>query len=210
MNIQFDMTKGPIAGQLFRFAFPLMLTYVLQTGYGAADMLIVSRFAGEEGVAAVSNGSTLAFLIASFCMGFGSGGAVLIGSCAACGDKTAQQRTIAVLCGLTVLLSAAVTAVGLAVSESAVSLLGVPEAIHAATLEYTRILCSGTVFVFGPHMVCAVLRALATQCCRFFWYSFQPCSISFWILFSWDFSADQRQGPQRQRCWRRPGHSPFP
>lgn len=160
MNIQFDMTKGPIAGQLFRFTFPLMLTYVLQTGYGAADMLIVSRFAGEEGVAAVSNGSTLASLIASFCMGFGSGGAVLIGSCAACGDKTAQQRTIAVLCGLTVLLSAAVTAVGLAFSESAVSLLGVPADIHAATLEYTRILCAGTVFVFGLHTVCAVLRAL--------------------------------------------------
>ncbi len=160
MSIQYDMTKGPMAGQMFRFAFPLMLTYVLQTGYGAADMLIVSRFAGEEGVAAVSNGSTLAFLIASFCMGFGSGGAVLIGSCAACGDKTAQQRAIAVLCGLTVLLSAAVTAVGLAFSESAVSLLGVPAAIHAATLEYTRILCAGTVFVFGLHTVCAVLRAL--------------------------------------------------
>ena len=47
MSIQYDMTKGPMAGQMFRFAFPLMLTYVLQTGYGAADMLIVSRFAGE-------------------------------------------------------------------------------------------------------------------------------------------------------------------
>lgn len=163
MNIQYDMTKGPIASQMFRFAFPLMLTYVLQTGYGAADMLIVSRFAGEEGVAAVSNGSTLAFLIASFCMGFGSGGAVLIGSCAACGDKAAQQGAVSALCGLAVMLSAAVTAVGLAFSEAAVSLLGVPSVIHAATLEYTRILCAGTVFVFGLHTVCAVLRALGNS-----------------------------------------------
>ena len=163
MNIQYDMTKGPIASQMFRFAFPLMLPYVLQTGYGAADMLIVSRFAGEEGVAAVSNGSTLAFLIASFCMGFGSGGAVLIGSCAACGDKAAQQGAVSALCGLAVLLSAAVTAVGLAFSEAAVSLLGVPSVIHAATLEYTRILCAGTVFVFGLHTVCAVLRALGNS-----------------------------------------------
>ena len=79
MNMHHDMTKGPIGRELVLFSLPLMLAHVLQLLYGVADMLVVSRFVGETGVAAVSNGNMVAFFVASLGMGFGSGGAVETG-----------------------------------------------------------------------------------------------------------------------------------
>ena len=160
MNIPCDMTKGPVVRQMLSFSLPLMGMHVLQLCYGAADMLIVSRVVGEEGAAVVGNGSMVAFFVASLGMGFGTGGAVLIGGHAARGEFSERGEAVLTLMWLTVLFSVLASVVSCVLTEPVLSLLGVPGRILPETLTYTRMLCSGTVFVFGLHTVCAVLRAL--------------------------------------------------
>ena len=46
--------QGPILPPLARFAFPLMLSLLLQALYGAVDLAVVGRFAPTASTAAVA------------------------------------------------------------------------------------------------------------------------------------------------------------
>lgn len=72
-----DLTRGSVPLCLIRFSFPLLLANLLQSFYSMADLLVVGRFVGETGLAAVSSASTLCFLLNAVCMGFSAGGTVL-------------------------------------------------------------------------------------------------------------------------------------
>lgn len=48
-----DMTNGPLLSKMLVFALPLMLSTMLQLLFNAADLVVVSRFAGDNAMAAV-------------------------------------------------------------------------------------------------------------------------------------------------------------
>ena len=52
-----NFTEGKILAPLVRFALPVLLALLLQTMYGAVDLLIVGQFAAAADVSAVSTGS---------------------------------------------------------------------------------------------------------------------------------------------------------
>lgn len=52
-----NFTSGPIFAPFIRFALPVLAALLLQTMYGAVDMMVVGRFAEASDVSAVSTGS---------------------------------------------------------------------------------------------------------------------------------------------------------
>ena len=52
-----DFTSGKILSKLLLFAGPVLLALLLQSMYGAVDLLIVGKFASSADVSAVSTGS---------------------------------------------------------------------------------------------------------------------------------------------------------
>ena len=50
---EMDMTHGPLAGKILRFAVPLALSSILQQLFNAADLAVVGRFANSQAMAAV-------------------------------------------------------------------------------------------------------------------------------------------------------------
>ena len=68
-----DFTSGKILSKLLLFAGPVLLALLLQSMYGAVDLLIAGKFASSADVSAVSTGSqimmTITGLISSLCMG---------------------------------------------------------------------------------------------------------------------------------------------
>ena len=57
-----DLTTGSVSKTLIIFAFPLMLSNLLQTIYNTVDMIIVGQFVGKTGLSAVSIGGNLLHL----------------------------------------------------------------------------------------------------------------------------------------------------
>ena len=53
----FSFTEGGIVGPLIRFALPLLAAQILQTAYGAVDLMVVGHFASSDQVSAVSSGT---------------------------------------------------------------------------------------------------------------------------------------------------------
>lgn len=162
-SLQTDFTKGPILRQLVVFSLPLMCANILQLLYGIADMLVVSRFVGTTGLAAVSNGNRFGFIIASLCIGFSMGGTVVAARYFAAGDRRAQRETVGTLFSLSFILALLVTGLSLAVYRPVLALLEVPAEALADAIAYTRIICAGSLFVFGYNTVCAVLRGFGNS-----------------------------------------------
>ena len=48
-----NFTEGPILGPLLRFSLPVLLALLLQSLYGAVDLLIVGKFAATQDVSGI-------------------------------------------------------------------------------------------------------------------------------------------------------------
>ena len=60
-----DMTHGPLAGKILRFAVPLALSSILQQLFNAADLAVVGRFANSQAMAAVGSNASVISLFYS-------------------------------------------------------------------------------------------------------------------------------------------------
>lgn len=70
---EIDMLKGNYFRKLAIFAFPLMLSSVLQLLFNAADIAVVGKFAGDNSLAAVSSTSSLVNLCVNLFIGLSIG-----------------------------------------------------------------------------------------------------------------------------------------
>ena len=73
-----DLTTGSVPKTLLSFAMPLFFSGLLQTVYNMVDMIVVGRFVGSGGLAAVSIGGDLLMLLTFIAMGFSNAGQILI------------------------------------------------------------------------------------------------------------------------------------
>ena len=73
-----DFTQGNIARQLLFFSLPFMASNALQVLYSTIDMVIVGKYVGTAGLAAVSQSSQITNFAAMLCLAFSNAGQVLI------------------------------------------------------------------------------------------------------------------------------------
>ena len=65
-----DLTTGSVRKKMLAFAFPFMLSTLLQTAYGMVDMMVVGQVVGSSGLSAVSISTKLIWTTTALCMGF--------------------------------------------------------------------------------------------------------------------------------------------
>ena len=158
-----NFLSGPILPELIRFAFPLMLSLLLQALYGGADLAVVGQFSRSESVSAVATGSQAMQAITALITGLTMGVTVLLGKAVGARDfKNAGQvvsgqiklfSAIAVILTVVMLLSAPRIAV----------LLNVPEAAHAETIRYIRICSAGIVFITAYNGISGIFRGIGNS-----------------------------------------------
>ncbi len=79
MNKITNFTEGKILRPLINFAFPILLSLLLQAMYGSADLLIVGWFGSEADMSAVATGSHMMNSFIGAIGGLASGLTILIG-----------------------------------------------------------------------------------------------------------------------------------
>ena len=52
-KLSIDMSRGPLFGKIIRYALPLMLAYLLQLAFHAADMVVIGRWGSPASLAAI-------------------------------------------------------------------------------------------------------------------------------------------------------------
>lgn len=163
MSVSTDHTSSLLEGsapkRLAAFSAPLIAANLLQYVYQFVDMGVVGNVVGEAGLVAVSNASTIVFIISSIAIGLMSGCTVAVGNRVGARDKQGQRQAFVASLGVALLGAAAVTLAGTALAHPVFSLMGVPDASLAQTVAYLEVISLGAVGLFLLNAACAFLRA---------------------------------------------------
>ena len=73
-----NLTEGPIMNKLLIFAFPIVLTNLVQQLYSMVDLIIIGQFVGNIGTVGVNTGGEMADLVTPVAMGFSTAGQIFI------------------------------------------------------------------------------------------------------------------------------------
>ncbi|HHU30551.1 MAG: MATE family efflux transporter [Bacillota bacterium] len=155
-----DLTKGNVTKKLLTFAFPFMLSTLMQTAYSTADMVIVGRYVGSSGLSAVSTSSQFLWLTTSLCMGFTNGGQIIISQLLGAGRREDLQKTIGTIASTVVIVALFVTVFGLVFTKPILRLLSTPREAFGEAVIYLSIVFTGTVFTYGYNLVSSILRGM--------------------------------------------------
>ena len=154
------MERGPIGKTLLAFTLPVLLCQLLQMLYNITDCLVIGRFIGDEGLAAVGIAGLLLSVIVNFFIGFSSGITVIIARLFGEYRYHKVRTAIGTVISLGLLTGLVLTAAGLCFSEQLLTGLNCPASVLPAATEFLSL----TVLGLTPQLIYnignAILRAL--------------------------------------------------
>ena len=118
-----NLTTGSVGRQLIGFSLPYLLSYLLQTLYGMADLFIIGQYEGVAGTTAVAVGSQVMHMLTVMIVGLAMGTTVSIARAIGADDRpqaaTATGNTVTLFLSLSLVLTVGlllrrpITAVGI-------------------------------------------------------------------------------------------------
>ena len=155
-----DFTSGCVPKQLGIFMLPFMASNAMQVLYSLVDMIIVGRFVGKSGLSAVSQGSMLMIFVTCICMGFSTGGQIIISQFIGAGRKKELGKIIGTMFTSMIILSLALTALVLVLRNFALDLISIPDEARDMAMDYIVICGAGTIFTGGYNLISSILRGM--------------------------------------------------
>lgn len=155
-----DFTTGCVPKQLSIFMLPFMASNAMQVLYSLVDMIIVGRFVGKAGLSAVSQGSVLMIFVTCICMGFSTGGQIIISQFIGAERKKELGKIIGTMFTSMTVLSLGLTALVLVLRNFALDLISIPDEARGMAMHYIVICGAGTIFTGGYNLISAILRGM--------------------------------------------------
>ena len=155
-----DYTAGPVGRQLISFAWPFMISNLLQMAYNLVDMAVVGRYVGAAGLSAVSIGTDLNHLFLFWAVGLSNAGQVLISQYIGLGDRESISKIVGTMFTFLMAVSVVVGVLGLAVLDWALAALNVPPESLVYCRQYSVCLMVGLPLMYGYTMISAMLRGM--------------------------------------------------
>ena len=157
---QLSLTEGRVAPTLVRFALPFMLSSLLQSLYGAADLFVVGQYAGAAAVSGVSIGSQIMSTVTMLILSLSMGGTVLIGNCIGSRDEDGAATAIGTQASLFALFALVLTPLMVFGTDFAVTLMQTPPEAVADTRDYVFVCSLGLPFIIGYNALSGIFRGL--------------------------------------------------
>ena len=155
-----DFTTGSVARQLILFALPFMASNALQVFYSTIDMIIVGRYVGTAGIAAVSQSSQIVNFATMVCLGFSNAGQVLLSQAMGAGKRKEMNDVIGTLFIFISGVAAVFSALMLGGQSIILNWMKIPEESFEMAREYLVICAAGLIFTAGYNLVSAILRGM--------------------------------------------------
>ena len=160
MNGRIDFTNGKIIPALLRFVGPVFLALFLQAMYGAADLMIVGRFADAADVSAVATGSQIMLTVTNLVSSLAMGMTVLIGEKIGMGQPGEGGKIV----GSGILLFSAVavcmTFLTVLFAPQTAMIMHAPEEAFLLTSWYIRICGLGSAVIIAYNLIGSIFRGL--------------------------------------------------
>lgn len=157
---EIDMTDGPILGSMLRFALPLMLSSILQLAFNAADVIVVSRFAGDECLAAVGSTGALTALIVELFVGLSIGANVAVARALGARDNENVSHMVHTSMLIALISGVFITILGVFGARYFLELMDSPADVIDLAVKYLRIYSAGMIATMVYNFGSAILRAI--------------------------------------------------
>nr|MCR5793730.1 polysaccharide biosynthesis C-terminal domain-containing protein [Solobacterium sp.] len=154
-----DIVNGPLAAGILRFAWPLMLSNLLQIAFHSADTLVIGRFAGPAALAAVGTAGPVSIFFTWGLNGLSIGANVIISRLIGKQDHDSVKQAVCTAFLIGVCSGFIVLCLGTAGAGLFMRLMSVPEDILAYSVLYMRIFFLAAVPVGIYDFCAAVLRS---------------------------------------------------
>jgi len=139
---------------------PIIFASLLQSAYTVADLAIVGKFLGSDGLSALGIGGILTGLLYALSMGLSFGGQILLAHSVGSSDHTRIQKGVGTLLTLSIpfaLLSGLLCAV---FTSPLLNILHTPAEIFDSARAYFVICCIGAIGMYGFNSMLAIFRSI--------------------------------------------------
>jgi len=155
-----NMTAGSISKHLVKYTIPLILGNFFQLTYNAVDSIIVGRYAGKEALAAVGTANPVMNIMIFFVIGICLGASVLMSEFFGAGDKEKLKKEVATTLVFGAFFILIISFIGILLSRSILSIMGVPDEILSSATSYLQIILMGLIFTFFYNAFAAALKSI--------------------------------------------------
>ncbi len=139
-----QMTQGPLASNLFKFALPLMASNLLQVLFNMSDIAVVGQFAGSIALGSVGSCATAVSLFAGLLIGMGTGINALTARYIGAGKKKETNHCVHTAFLLSIIYGLVIMTGGLLLIRSVLVLMGTKEELLSGACTYMWIYLCGT------------------------------------------------------------------
>ncbi|MDO4678883.1 MAG: MATE family efflux transporter [Eubacteriales bacterium] len=161
--MQTDMTMGKPFKMILNFTIPVFIGNIFQQFYSMVDAIIVGKFVGTKGLAAVGATGTITFLILGFLMGLTAGFTVLTSQKFGAGKMEEMRQTVGNAAVLSAIVSAIMTAVSMLGMRALLVFMHTPADIFDDAYTYIMIICGGVFAQVLYNILASILRALGNS-----------------------------------------------
>ncbi len=155
-----DLTQGSIHKRLWLFSIPMLLSVAFQQIYNIADSMIAGKFVGEDALAAVGASYPITMIFMAVAMGCNIGCSVVISQYFGARRFGEMKTAVYTTFVSSLVLSALLTGVGLALSAPLMRLIHTPANIFADAELYLNIYIGGLIFLFLYNICTGVFNSL--------------------------------------------------
>ena len=157
------MTEGVIWKQLAFFAFPLLVSNVLQQLYGAVDTLFVGNYVGDLALAAVGSTGALINLFVGFFLGLSAGASVVVAKYFGAGDLENTEKAIHTSIVTSFIAGIVLTILGWALTPAFLKLMRTPEDVFNPARIYLQIYFLSMVPMLVYNVGAGIMRAFGNS-----------------------------------------------
>ena len=156
-----SITEGVIWKNMLMFFVPILLGTFFQQMYNTADAIIVGKFVGTRGLAAVGGTSgTMINLIVGFFVGLSSGATVILSQYFGGGRTKEIGQTVHTAIAMAIAAGLIIMLIGYTMSPTLLRWMGTPEDVLPDALTYIRIYFAGMIPSLIYNIGSGLLRAV--------------------------------------------------
>lgn len=155
-----NFTEGKIFAPLIRFVGPVLLALLLQTMYGAIDLMVVGQFGTSADVSAVSTGSMVMYTVTVVITGLAMGLTVLVGRKIGEGLREDAGNIIGSGIWLFGVLAVVLSVLMVFAAPSMAKLMQAPVEALDKTISYITICSAGAIFIVAYNLVGSIFRGI--------------------------------------------------
>ena len=159
-SYEMDMCNGPILSKVLVYAFPLMLSGILQLLFNAADVIVVGRYAGSQSLAAVGSTSALINLLVNVFIGLSVGVNVLVAQYYGAKKEDDVNETVHTAVAISLVSGVFLVFIGFLLSRPLLELMGTPADVIDKSTIYMKFYFAGMPVIMLYNFGSAVLRAV--------------------------------------------------